>query len=287
MSISADDALEVFDAAAEENRLSPLREHQVIHLPDEDDVWMTGDLHDHRTNFAKLVRMADLKTHPDRYIVLHEMIHGDHFDSNGAEDSWHMLYEAAAYKCDFSRQVHFLLSNHDLAQIYGEGIMKGGQSVCEAFAAGVRRDFKDRADAVLAQMSEFLLSLPLAIRCPNGLFFCHSMPANGQMDGFDFTVFNRPLVGSDYIRRTGSVYQLIWGRNITPEAAQHFADNVGAKIIITGHQPQDAGYLVNGAHHLILASDHNQGVFLPLDLSHDYDMPHLVKKIRKFAAIDV
>ena len=49
-----------------------------------------------------------------------------------------------------------------------------------------------------------------------------------------------------------------------------------AKIIITGHQPQEEGYLVNGPHHLILASDHNQGVFLPMDLSETYDMDTLV-----------
>src|SRR6476659_8042085 len=36
--------------------------------------------------------------------------------------------------------------NHDLAQIQGFGIMKAGQSVCEAFTAGVKRDFPERGE---------------------------------------------------------------------------------------------------------------------------------------------
>jgi len=285
MPVSADDVIEVFDAAAEENRLSPLRHEQVVQLPAEGEVWMTGDLHDHRTNFKKLIKYGDLRGNPQRHLVLHELIHGDHYDRDGAEDSWHMLYQAALLKCDFSRQVHFLLANHDLAQVQGEGIMKAGLSVCEAFTAGVRRDFGDRADAVSIAISEFFLSLPLAVRCPNGLFFCHSLPTDSQIEAFDFTVFDRPLSGPDYMRRTGPVYQLIWGRNMPPATAEKFGDMVGANILITGHQPQDTGYGVNGERHLILASDHNQGVFLPLKLTEKYDMAALLMTLKKFVAV--
>jgi len=287
MAVSADEMIEVLDTAAEENRLSPLRREQIVQLPDQGEVWMTGDLHDHRNNFKKLVKSSDLRNHPNRHLVLHELIHGDHYDGDGAEDSWHMLYQAALLKCDYSRQVHFLLANHDLAQVQGEGIMKAGLSVCEAFTAGVRRDFKDRGDAISIAISEFFLSLPLAVRCPNGLFFCHSLPTDSQIDTFDFTVFDRPLSGQDYMRRTGPVYQLIWGRNMTPATAEKFGDGVGASILVTGHQPQDTGYGVNGDRHLILASDHNQGVFLPLKLNEKYDMEALVHSLKKFVAVHV
>jgi hypothetical protein len=165
--------------------------------------------------------------------------------------------------------------------------MKAGLSVCEAFTKGIKRDFGARHAGVTIAVTEFLLSLPLAIRSQGGLFFCHSMPTDAQMDAFDFTIFDRQLSGPDYLRRTGPVYQLIWGRNITPAAADKFADKVGAKIVITGHQSQETGYAVNGERHLILASEHNQGVFLPLDLAADYDMQALVSRIRRFVAIDI
>src|SRR5450432_1644338 len=274
------EVIETFETAAEENRLSSFRHDQTINLPATGEVWMTGDIHDHRTNFAKLIRHADLAQHPDRHLVLHELIHGDHYDPQGAEDSWQTLYKAAELKCNFSSQVHFLLANHDLAQIQGEGIMKAGLSVCEAFTAGVVRDFGDRGDAINFAISDFLLTLPLAIRCPNGLFFCHSLPTDSQIENFDWTVFDRELGGPDYARRTGPAYQLIWGRNMSSATADKFAEKVGAKMLVTGHQPQDMGYGINGEHHLIIASDHNQGVFLQIDLAREYDMNGLVSSLR-------
>ena len=285
MSFNADQVVEVFDAAAEENKLSALRHEQVVELPADGEVWMTGDLHDHRVNFNKLIRFADLGNNPQRHLVLHELIHGDHIDAKGAEDSWNMLFKAAELKCDFPGQVHFLFANHDLAQIHGEGIMKAGLSVCEAFNAGVKRDFPDGSTGVTVAITEFLLSLPLAIRTGNGLFFCHSLPTDEQIKSFDFTVFDRPLGPADYRRRTGPVYQLIWGRNFTPAGVEMFADKVGASIIVTGHQPQEAGYLVNGERHLIIASDHNQGVMLPLSLSENYDMPKLTSRITRLMGL--
>ena len=178
MSYDVEDVVEVFNTAADENRLSSLRREQVVHLPATGDVWMTGDIHDHRTNFNKLLTHADLANNPERHLVLHELIHGDHFDATGAEDSWQTLYRAAELKNEFSGQVHFLLANHDLAQIHGEGIMKAGMSVCEAFTAGIKKDFGEHWGMVNVAITEFLLSLPLAIRTERGLWFSHSLPTD-------------------------------------------------------------------------------------------------------------
>ena len=136
-------------------------------------------------------------------------------------------------------------------------------------------------------ISDFLLSLPLAVRAPNGIFCCHSLPQDDQIDNFDFTIFDRPLTGPDYAQRNGPVYQLIWGRHMSPATVEKFAAKVEADVIITGHQPQETGYATNGERHLILASDHNQGVFLPIDLAEKYDLNALVARIQKFVALDV
>lgn len=287
MPISADHAIEVFNNATEENGLCPLRQNQVVYLPGEGEVWITGDIHDHRRNLDKVIRAADLGNNPKRHLILHELIHGDRIDAKGCDGSWETLYRAAELKCDHPNQVHFLLSNHDLAQIHGEGIMKGGMSVCEAFTAGLKRDFGDRSTTVYVAISEFLLSLPLAIRTGNSLFICHSLPTDTEIANYDYSVFDRALTGADYRRRTGPVYQLIWGRNITPKGVEQFADTLGVGIIITGHQPQDTGYAINGNRHLIIASDHNQGVFVQVDLSQTYDMPKLARNIKKYAAVQV
>jgi hypothetical protein len=283
---SAERVIEAFQIATEENEISSLRHFNVVNLPAEGELWMTGDLHDHRRNYEKVVRHAALDENPHRHLILHELIHGDRFDATGAEGSWHMLFQAAELKCDFPGQVHFLLANHDLAQIHGEGIMKAGLSVCEAFSAGVKQVFDNNSDKVEIAIKQFLLSLPLAVSAPNGIFCCHSLPTDSQIEKFDFNIFHRPLTGPDYARRTGPVYQLIWGRHMSAATATTFAEKVEAKIIINGHQPQEEGYLVNGPNHLILASDHNQGVFLPIDLSGTYDMDTLVSRIQKIATLE-
>jgi hypothetical protein len=164
--------------------------------------------------------------------------------------------------------------------------MKAGLSVCEAFNNGVKRDFKEHATAVTVAITEYLLSFPLAIRAGR-MFFCHSLPTDQQIQDFDYTVFNRELTGPDYKRRVGPVYQLIWGRGVTPLGVAAFGQNVDADLFITGHQPQDTGYHENGPQHLIIASDHNQGVFLPIDLGKTYDVPELVGRLQKFVALDV
>jgi len=58
-------------------------------------------------------------------------------------------------------------------------------------------------------------------------------------------------------------------------------------LLITGHQPQEAGYATVGDRMIILASDHNQGVFLPLSLEQAYDLESAASRIQKFVALDL
>ena len=287
MGFNPDEVVETFQCAAEENLISPLRNQQVVQLPGEGEVWIAGDIHDHRRNLEKLLYAVDLQNHPERHLVLQEIVHGDHWDSEGAEGSWTTLHKIADLKTQYPRQVHFLLANHDLAQIHGEGIMKGGQSVCKAFNKGVKRDFGSQAGIAQAAITEFLLSFPLAVRTPNGLFFSHSVPTDAEVPVYDYTVFDRALTGADYQRKTGPVYQLIWGRRTTPAMVDQFLERLGAKLIVTGHQPQEMGFTTNGDHHLIIASEHNQGVFLRASLSDPLDMDVLKGGLKKFVAVQL
>ena len=288
MSYNADAVIESLGCAAEENQREHCRAGQTVHLPAEGELWVSGDIHDHRRNFEKFIAAADLANNPQRHIVLHELIHGDHYDADGCEDSWNMLVEAAELKCAFPEQVHFLMANHDLAQIHGEGIMKAGVSVCDGFNKGIKRDFGDARYKVQVAVTEFLLSSPLAIRTANGIFVSHSLPPDELIPVYDYSVFDRDLVATDYARRTGPVYQLIWGRRATPAGVDQFLEQVGCKLLVTGHQPQDEGYSLNGDRHIIIASDHNKGVFLPLELDVDYpDVHYIAQGVQRFVALEM
>jgi hypothetical protein len=78
---------------------------------------------------------------------------------------------------------------------------------------------------------------------------------------------------------------MVWGRRHSLQLLDAIADTLGARIFITGHQPQDEGYAVVGERMLILASDHNHGVFLPIDLRRIYSMDDLVKSLRKYVSV--
>jgi hypothetical protein len=54
---------------------------------------------------------------------------------------------------------------------------------------------------------------------------------------------------------------------------------------VCGHQPQEMGYDVLHERMLILAGDHNHGVFLPIDLKKPVSIDGLCKQIRPFAGV--
>jgi len=60
-----------------------------------------------------------------------------------------------------------------------------------------------------------------------------------------------------------------------------------ARVFVLGHQPADMGYETEADRILILNSDHEHGVALPIDLSRTYDLDALIEAIVPLAAITV
>jgi hypothetical protein len=195
------------------------------------------------------------------------------------------MFEAAHWKVAFPEQVHFLQSNHELAQLTGQEITKNGRSVTKAFEDGVAQTFgRNHMPRVVDAIQDFIASFPLAARTQTGLFMSHSLPGAQDWSLFKPEVLERDLSELD-LMETGSVYQMVWGRRHSLQLLDAIADTLGARIFITGHQPQDEGYAVVGERMLILASDHNHGVFLPIDLRRIYSMDDLVKSLRKYVSV--
>ena len=280
----ASEHAEIYRNAARLNREDPILRGSTLVFPNYGQLVMTGDLHGHTRNFERIKKYCDLEHAPARHVILHEIIHEEP-ETYGAGDMSHLiLLEAARWKCEFPDQVHFLLGNHDLAQMTNQDISKGGRIVTFSFLCGISEVYKEESSFVVEALLDFIASCPLAGRTANRIMLSHSLPRPNDMDRFDPTVLDRELSPLD-LREGGSAYALVWGRYQTAEQLDQLRAILDVDLFICGHQPQETGYAVVHDRLMILASDHNHGVFLPFDLKRTYDIHTLENAIRPLASI--
>lgn len=282
--MDASAAVDVFREAAELNLEDPLRKGSQVVFERYGQLVVTGDFHGNRRNYDKLVKYCALRSSPARFVIVQEVIHEEPLAAGQPDRSHELLLDVARWKCEFPDQVFVLQSNHEISQITGKGILKAGRGVLDDFVAGVEAAYgADGVTKVMDAMKTFILSYPLAARTPNGVFLSHSLPAPREMAGFDPSVLNRRVELEDLV--DGPAAKFLWGRRQPPELLDRLAEMLEADVFILGHQPQPMGFSQIGERTLILSSDHNHGVFLPIDLSKPVTMPDLVKRIRKFVSV--
>lgn len=284
-SIAPFEAIDVLTEAARVNREDSFRKGSFLDLDDHGQLVMTGDLHGNLKNFRKLVKYANLEKTQARHIILHELLHLPTLSPGDTDPSFWLLVEAARYKCEFPEQVHFLLGNHEIAQLTGRDIVKDGLYSVANFRQTVMTQYgEDRGQDVMMAVNEFILSMPLAARTPNRVFLSHSVPDSSQMVLFDPDIIHRKWRLQDAMPG-GSVYLLTWGRQRNAGHLTELSRLYDADIFISGHVAQDMGYNVVCERMIILASEHSHGVFLPFDLQKEYTVESLVGSIRKIASI--
>ncbi len=274
---SADCVVQTLEDAARASREASCRKGSldVVHAPGK--LIATGDLHDNPTALAKLIQVAglseDAPADPDQgpvHITLHEIIHSDRL-INGMDFSYRALVRVADLKRRFPERVHVLLGNHELSQVVGAGIVKDGIKVVEAFNAGVEYVFGSETQRVNDAINTFVRAMPLGLRCvtPHGDILCaHSVPAPAMMGRFDPAVLSRELEDADYEPRKGAAHLMVWGRQYDAEQLEDLVERWGVSMFILGHEKAENGVKFVPPCAIILNSDHDKGVYLPIDLAH-------------------
>ncbi|MDZ7618860.1 MAG: metallophosphoesterase [Patescibacteria group bacterium] len=233
-----------FERAAEANLAAPGRAGNMVELTPElaDEVVITGDLHGHRRNFNLIKRTAALEANPRRHLILQEVCHGGPtYPENGGCMSHTVLEDVARLKTEYPDRVHFILGNHELAELADYPIQKNRQMLNLLFRLGLQQMYGPATDRVRDAMLPFLRSCPLAVRVPRGVFVSHSIPERCDERPFETSLFTRELEDVDFVERTG-IFDLVWGRDYREENAQAFANQVGARILINGHEPCPQGF---------------------------------------------
>jgi len=178
---------------------------------------------------------------------------------------------------EFPDQIHFLVANHDLAQVQNSAIMKDQCNVVARFAQGCRVLFGASAEAVLKAFADFVYSLPVAAITASGIMLMHSLPGPRDMATFDPKFLRRPLTQADY-EPGGAVNQLVWGRQQDATALETLARAWFSELFICGHQGQPEGWAAVEPNLLIVDSSHDQGTIAHLNLACTYDLASLVNE---------
>jgi len=217
-------------------------------------------------------------------VLLQEMIHGGPLGPAGEDRSLEMLLSAASWARQFPGRVHFLLSNHDLAQVQRVAIMKDGYDLTDRFSRHINLHYGPDAPAVHEAFREFVHSMALAAITVSGIFFSHSLLGPRDMATFDATVVRRELTAADYVRN-GAVHQLVWGRHQTQEVLAALSRAWWSDLFVCGHQGRDTGHGTLGDRMLLLDSSHNHGAFLAVDLSRQYTLQDLIAATKPLAIV--
>ena len=241
--------------AAAANRRAKARQGNVVFLDadDGDEVMISADLHGNRLNFKRILQIADLAGNPRRHLIMQEVCHGGPAYPGDAGCMSHLLLEdVAALKCEYPERFHFLLSNHELAELGDFPICKSKRMLNLQFRAGIVELYgQAAADKIRGAYLQFISTCPLAIRTAGGTFISHTLPDRCDVNGFNLSVFERPLTPADW--QPGSdIFRLVWGRDFRAANAAAFAKIVNAKLLIHGHEPCSNGVAAPNPQQIIL-----------------------------------
>ena len=272
-----------YGAAAEVNLRTPGREGNVVVLAPElaDEVMITGDLHGNRCNFDSICRLADLAGNPRRHLILQEVCHGGPtYASNGGCMSHTMLEDVARLTTEYPGRFHFILGNHELSELTDYPIQKNRQMLNLLFRLGLQEVYGSAADSVREAYFPFLRSCPLGVTLPGGVFVTHSIPESVDSLPFDKSIFARPLEPSEFYQRDG-VFDLVWGRDYRRENAAAFAQLVGAKVLINGHEPCPEGFNAPNNIQIILDCCNAKACYVTLATDRRWTHAKIVKRIQR------
>jgi len=309
-----ENVIATYDRAADVNRRMPGRHGSTVVLAPElaDEVMITGDVHGHRGNFDRIRHIAALDEHPHRHLVLQEVCHGGPSYPGGGCMSHTILDDVAELVTRHPRQVHLILGNHELAELSDFPICKNNQLLNMSFRLGLRQRYGSAAEEIRLALTRFLWSCPLAVRLPQGscermgtgseptradlvktasgevpvpilsqpqgILVTHSLPERVDLQGFDPSVLLRDLRADDGVDGR-DVFRLVWGRDYRRTNAQAFSELVGAKLLITGHEPCFKGFAVPNDLQVILDCCGDKGAYVILPVGVELSQAEIVERI--------
>lgn len=228
------------------------------------EVWLTGDLHGSAVNLKRFAQMADLAAHPERVLVVQEIVHSRLITADNRDLSFVAIMDALDLLLRHPGQVYYLLGNHDLAVAQNRELVKGGKYLNRYLFRGMAFMYRERYEEVLQVYREFIEGMPAAVLAPNGVFMAHSTPKRPFIASLSrelLTGPQKPLTGSQR-----ALAALVNGRDFSPDAAEEFAQRLECDVMLCGHTPTPRGFTLKSKRHLIVDSQHEKAHFVRFGL---------------------
>ncbi len=273
--------LNTIKQAVAHTKAVPGRTGKFVDLADADEVLVVGDMHGNLGNFKKILQFAKLGEFPKRHVVLQELVHGPFRYPDGGDLSHRLVDIVCAYMCQYPGRVHYLLSNHELAQWTRREISKSNESLNGLFIAGVNTAYDEYAEAMLAAYDELFESLPVAIRLPNRIFLSHSLPGGSRLEAWNLDLLKKEKFTEEDYKLGGCVHAVVWGRDTSEETLKRYLELVDADLLVCGHFVTELGFQVPNNYQVIIdcTNDSAYALLIPTKetLSQEQVLDRLVK----------
>ena len=276
---NADEAL-VAIAHATKARAGDARvEGRAVFLPEEGDLFLTGDLHGSVENLKRFAAFADLEHHPKRIMVIQEIIHSRIITADQRDFSFVAILEALKLMHRFPKRVYYLLGNHDLAFALNRELIKGGKFLNRFLYKGLAYMYKERHEEVAEAYKKFVLDMPVGIYAPNGILMTHSTPKKAFV----------PSVSKEYLTTTsvkkhlstcGPIKALVEGRDFEEPTIKAFTERMECELVLCGHTPTKQGVRIANSRQLIIDSQHENGRWVRFDLARPYSVQELAAEVQ-------
>jgi hypothetical protein len=189
-----------------------------------------------------------------------------------------LLEDVVQLVTQFPGRVHFLLGNHELAEMTDFPITKGNCMLNLQFRLGIDKFYGTQSAAIRRAYGLFLRSCPLAVRINHRVLVCHSLPEAVDRHGFDPAQLTRDL-GEEDLCPHGPVFQLLWGRDFREANARAFAEAMEVELLVHGHVPCAEGFAVPNPYQIILDCSGSPARYLLLSLDPPFDQERVLRSL--------
>lgn len=277
--LSADDALAVIRRATEARGDDRRVRGRAVFLEGKGDLYLTGDLHGNVENLRRFAEAAALERHPERILVIQEIVHSRIITADQRDLSFVAILEALKLQAAFPGRVYYMLGNHDLAFGCDRELVKGGKFLNRFLYKGLAYMYQARHEEVATAYKKFIQDMPAAIVCPNGVFLSHSTPKRPFIESISIEYLSRTSAQLPLAKCT-AIKAMTEGRDFAEATIDEFTKKMGAELVVCGHTPTPKGYRRANSRQLIIDSQHENGKYLSFDLGRRYTVDDLVAQVK-------